>query len=220
MTTRAVVCLVGLLVLALAAASGLAQENRLDPPVEDEEDGPPGAGPPVAQNVLVCVTDNLLYGFCQPAPGKTRRLGNVFTVMVFPDNGTVSYRVLVDKVVLSFPGGDTVRVVEGQDQVEFSIPTLRRGVLQVELLQGDSTHVLDFGSIRFRAIADLDDDVKDDPIRDVIEEQFRIFTAAEWTWFHIRWAGLGVLAVILGLYAGWQKGREEERHEEPTVFGF
>lgn len=200
----------------------VSAQNRLDPEPEPGEggnetvDGVRG----FAEEVIVCFSDNFLYGFCSPVTDRSKRLGNIFSVYLAPTNGSVGVRVVVDEVPLEFSNGNTTIEVSEPLEHEFTIPNLRRAELVVELVRGNQTQFLEYGNIRFRDMAGVMDDARDDKVTDIIEEEIRKFTPAQWALFNIKLHGVVILALIIALYAGVQKGREEEQHEEPTTIGF
>lgn len=200
-----------------ASQEAVAQNRLFDEPPAAGENGTAGQGG-YASRVTVCVTDNFLYGFCEPDPDRVRRLGNVFTVYLAPVNGSVVYRVILDDIPLELGNGETEREISGPFEEPFRMPVIRRAELRVELVRGNETEVQDFGLLRMLEIEEVKRGVEEEGIVDSVGRKIREFRSSDWTWFHIKLTIVGVATPILMLYAAWQKGRDEERYEEPMIY--
>jgi hypothetical protein len=205
--------------LLLLATPALAQ-NRLDPPPATAPAPTVSTprSPASMHDVLVFVTDEQVYGFAQPSP-DLKRLGSTFHVYLVPRNASIQYRILIDEVPQRLGNNQTQRRIQDATMESLALPGLRTAKLQIEVQRGNQTQVLDYGSIRFRNQSDLAGDVKGNAIQHAIQQQLRIFTDSQFTWWTIRWGLVGLAAIALGLYGGFQMGREREEHEEIKTLG-
>lgn len=220
------------LLVALLAVPGMAeaQSSRLGPPTEDPTTPPTNntttppdptvpVGPMAADEVWVFITDDVLYGFSDAEGSRTKRLGNVFNVYAYAGNGTASIRVLFDDVPLKFEDGSKQATFEGLEKFHFEVSNIRRIELTVEITRGEEVEILDYGRVRIRKMASVAQDAEDDILEDAIEQTLRIFTPSQWTLLVLKQGAVYVAALMLGLFAGIQRGRQKEESEMPYIMG-
>lgn len=219
-------------VVLLASAVPVESQNRLG---GDPQGGQSGGNQTAQQNatgdpepyvipegfaddVLVVVTDNVLYGFTKDEV-RNKRLGNEFSVYIAPINGTIDYTILLDEMPLELGNGDIKARATGPAEEKFKFPNLRAVNLVVELHRGEEVEEVDFGLIRLRPMTSLAKEVEED-IEDKLAEQIRQFNPSEWTLYNLKWGVVGLASVVGGLYAGFHRGKEEEENEQPYTIAF